>query len=58
MARCTANPDQLDADGAARSHVHMEALLEAFDLDEVWDAYGIVGDLIVSILSNLPLLMN
>ena len=56
--RCTANTDQLDADGAAHSHVHMQALLEAFDLNEVWDAYGIVGDLIISILSNPTLLMN
>ena len=53
MTRCTANPDQLDGEGGPRLHDHTQALLEAFDLNEVWDAYRIVGNLIVSVCMTL-----
>jgi len=49
MGRCTANPKRLDGQGGPHSHAHTHALLQAFDLNEMWDAYGIVGDLIVSV---------
>lgn len=49
LSRCTASPDNLDGEGGLRSRVHTDVLLEsaAIDLKELWDDYGIVGDLIV-----------
>ncbi|KAK7684219.1 hypothetical protein QCA50_012543 [Cerrena zonata] len=48
--RCTARSDNLDninnADVTRRSHEHTDALLEAFNLKELWDDYGIVGDVV------------
>lgn len=51
--RCTAPSDDLDADAlqyhhGLRSHDHTDKLSEAFSLRELWDDFGIVGDLIVS----------
>nr|VWO96384.1 Uncharacterized protein [Ganoderma boninense] len=43
---CTAEPDDLDTGQASRrSHEHTAALLDAHDLKELWEDYGIVGDL-------------
>ncbi len=47
-----APPDDLDTDGplqVPRSHNHTHTLLDsgAFSLKELWDDYGIVGDLVV-----------
>ena len=47
-----APPDDLDTDGplkVLRSHNHTHKLLESgtFSLKELWDDYGIVGDLVV-----------
>ncbi len=48
--RCTAYPDDLDGDiTGRRSHEHTCALLDAFDLKTLWDEYGVVGDLVVSV---------
>jgi hypothetical protein len=47
-----APPDSLDGDpGGLRSHLHTDTLLEsgAIELRELWDSYGIVGDLLVSL---------
>ncbi|KAG6807612.1 hypothetical protein H0H92_006933, partial [Tricholoma furcatifolium] len=48
--KCTALPNNLDDDPTAtpRSHAHTAALLEgeACTLKDLWDEYGIVGDLI------------
>lgn len=46
--KCTALPDDLDAPSGRRSHAHTETLLGSLNLQELWDNYGIVGDLIVS----------
>jgi Plavaka transposase len=46
---CTASPDNLDEPSGRRSHEHTDVLLEACSLHELWDNYGIVGDVIVSI---------
>jgi hypothetical protein len=47
--RCTALPHDLDDPTASRrSHEHTDALLEGCTLRELWDDYGIVGDLKVS----------
>jgi len=43
----TANPDNLDARAGRRSQELTETLLEGCTLVELWDDYGIVGDLIV-----------
>ena len=48
--RCTADADNLDAPAGQRSHEHTDTLLEALTLKELWDEYGIVGDLLVGIL--------
>ena len=48
--RCTANADNLDAPAGRQCHEHTDTLLEAFTLKELWDEYGIVGDLLVGIL--------
>lgn len=49
---CTARVDDLDntqgTDVTRRCHEHTDALLEAFTLKELWDDYGIVGDVVVS----------
>ena len=51
MRRCTSAPDDLDGNlGVLRSHIHMDTLLRSgsIELKELWDDYGIVGDLLVS----------
>jgi hypothetical protein len=50
-SRCTAPPEDLDGGvGGPRSHVHTDTLLctGTIALRELWDNYGIVGDLLVS----------
>ena len=50
--RCTAPHEDLDGDvGGPRSHAHTDMLLSSgtVTLRELWDGYGIVGDLLVSI---------
>ena len=48
--RCTANADNLDAPAGQQSHEQTDTLLEALTLKELWDKYGIVGDLLVGVL--------
>lgn len=47
--RCIANVADLDAPAGQRSH---DTLLDALTLKELWDKYGIVGDLLVGDLKN------
>ena len=51
-SRCTSSPDNLDSGDGLHSRIHTDVLLEsgAISLKELWDDYGIVGDLIVSFL--------
>ncbi|KAJ7862732.1 hypothetical protein B0H13DRAFT_2566139 [Mycena leptocephala] len=44
--RCLAPLTDLDRPSISRSHEHTDALMEACTLKELWDDYGIVGDLI------------
>ncbi|KAJ7932345.1 hypothetical protein B0H13DRAFT_2518823 [Mycena leptocephala] len=44
--RCLSPADDLDHPSGRRSHEHTDALLEACTLKELWDDFGIVGDLI------------
>jgi hypothetical protein len=43
--RCMADHEDLDGVGEARSQSHREQVLEDHALDDVWDMFGIVGDL-------------
>jgi hypothetical protein len=47
LPRCTGKPDDLDGGGINRSHEHTALLLETFTLKDLWESYGIVGDLVV-----------
>ncbi|KAG6819225.1 hypothetical protein H0H93_014068, partial [Arthromyces matolae] len=45
--KCTAPPDDLDAgDAVPRCHEHTARLLSECSIKELWDDYGIVGDLL------------
>jgi len=48
-ARCQALRGNLDEDALDRSQAFTEALFEEGTLDLMWDEYGIVGDLVVSL---------
>ncbi|KAF8064835.1 hypothetical protein FPV67DRAFT_1419226, partial [Lyophyllum atratum] len=45
-AKCTGKPDDLDGGGIPRSHEHTSLLLETFTLKDLWESYGVVGDLV------------
>jgi hypothetical protein len=57
--RCTATPDNLDGTTGVipRTHAHTNVLVNSggVELRELWDDYGIVGDLIVSSSRFSPL---
>jgi hypothetical protein len=49
--RCTAPATDLDSDRhVRRSQAHTELLVEAFELGVLWDEYGLVGDIVVSVI--------
>ncbi|KAF8266445.1 hypothetical protein EI94DRAFT_1772091 [Lactarius quietus] len=53
--KCTALPSNLDAMGAfPRTHAHTDVLVNTggIELHELWDDYGIVGDLFVTIYNG------
>lgn len=51
LSRCTAPTDGLDNDKyGRRSRQHTEVLVEEFELGVLWDEYGLVGDVIVSVI--------
>lgn len=39
----------LDGGGLPRCQEHTEIVVENFDLGDLWTAYGIVGDIVVSV---------
>lgn len=47
--RCTAQPHEFDNPGLRRCQEHTEVLVEALELGELWDDYGLVGDIVVRI---------
>ena len=50
VSRCTARVDGLDDEICGRrSREHTDMLVEAFELGVLWDEYGLVGDVIVSV---------
>jgi hypothetical protein len=49
--RCTAPANDLDSRlHVRRSQAHTELLVEAFELGTLWVEYGLVGDIVVSLL--------
>ena len=52
--RCTASPKDLDkGDCIPQWEKHMEMLVQAFELGDLWDTYGIVSDIIVHLFIDL-----
>lgn len=49
MTRCTALPHDLDGKAGPRSKEHRDALADAISFKSMWDDYGYVGDVIVSL---------
>ncbi|KAI6020741.1 hypothetical protein BKA83DRAFT_4464457 [Pisolithus microcarpus] len=52
--KCLAMKQELEGDALYRSCEHVEVLIEEFDLKNLWDEYGIVGNLIVSFFQCQP----
>lgn len=47
MGRCTALPNNLDGQGGPRSQAHREKVMQSMTLKQMWQFYGIVGDVVV-----------
>jgi hypothetical protein len=53
LFRCTAPAADLDSKRhVRRSQAHTELVVEAFELGVLWDEYGLVGDVVVSVLPS------
>ncbi len=46
--RCTADRENLDEGGLPRTLEYAEALVQAYDAQDLWDDFGMVRDLVVS----------
>ena len=46
--KCLAHRSDLDADALRRHQEHADMVIEAYELGELQEKYGLVGDLIVS----------
>jgi hypothetical protein len=54
LSRCTAPADDLDGGIYGRcSREHTDVLVETFELGVLWDEYGLVGDVVVCIISHV-----
>lgn len=49
VRRCTGFPDDLDTGGPLRSREHLDVLFEETTPGIMWDQYGVVADVLVSI---------
>jgi hypothetical protein len=49
-ASCTAKNSDLDHNGGPRAHIHTAQLQSTMDLRELWDNYGIIGDVEVRLI--------
>lgn len=47
--RCDAPSTNLDGESGRRSHAHTDALFDALDHKAMWDDYGVIPDVIVSL---------
>ena len=49
--RCTVKDSDLEAPGATYRHrEHSDILIEEFSIAQLWDEWGLVGDIIVHII--------
>ena len=48
ISRCQATPENFDRAGTPRFREHTRKLVETFDPGTLWDAFGVIGDVIVS----------
>ncbi len=48
--RCRALPDELEDIGQPRFREHTEQLLRTFNHRDLWDVFGVVDDVTVSLL--------
>ena len=49
IVRCTASPKDLDGgDSIPQCEEHTKMRVQVFALGDLWDAYGMVGNIIVS----------
>lgn len=44
--KCLGHRDNLDEDALRRSREHCDTIIEEFELRQLWDSYGIVGDIV------------
>ena len=49
-AKCTVKKTNLNGGGGQHSYEHMKVQMSGFDLGELWDKYGLIGDIIVCLL--------
>ena len=49
LYRCRAFPHELEKEGAPRFREHTEALLETFTARELWDVFGVIESVKVSL---------
>jgi hypothetical protein len=52
--RCTSALRDPNSNGVRRCREHTEALVEQLELGVLWDEYGLVGDVVVDIMSLSP----
>ncbi|KAH0838763.1 hypothetical protein J3R83DRAFT_7138 [Lanmaoa asiatica] len=50
-ARCLGHRTNLDEGGLLRSRDHTDILVEELDVDDLWNEFGIVADIVVSVFS-------
>ncbi|KAI6132289.1 hypothetical protein EV401DRAFT_2053882 [Pisolithus croceorrhizus] len=51
--KCLGHHNNLDKDALRRSHEHCDTIIEELEFRQLWDSYGIVGD-IVPFTNNFP----
>ncbi|KAI6011238.1 hypothetical protein PISMIDRAFT_112285, partial [Pisolithus microcarpus 441] len=44
--KCLGHHDNLDEDALRCSHKHCDTIIKEFELHQLWDSYGIVGDIV------------
>ncbi|KAI6035917.1 hypothetical protein BKA83DRAFT_4476196 [Pisolithus microcarpus] len=54
-ARCLATQGNLDGDALNRSREHANTLIAEFNLLDLWDEYGIVGDIITFVYADIDI---
>ncbi|KAF8179452.1 hypothetical protein BJ912DRAFT_855643, partial [Pholiota molesta] len=47
--KCMAHPDDLDVNALPRTPTHSDAVAKNLELDEAWDDFGLVADIVLHI---------